>query len=150
MNTGSFSQVSGHRAQAQQGSAPSAVKKQPGCIAVDSGLQPIRSEAEYRAALSQIGTIFESGKVLPSDSAEWNHISALLALIDAWEQSGDESEPAEAGISFEPAASRKAAAMTGSFARSGQAPQPASGQRARAAPEIRSLRTDLRFAPTAA
>lgn len=134
MNAAGFSQSSGQRAQARQGSEH---------IAVDPALRPICSDAEYRAALSQIGAIFESGKVLPSDSAEWRRTSALLALIDAWEQSGDEDEPAEARNSFEPVASRKTAAMTDSFPRASQAPQPKPGERTRTAPEIGSLRTGL-------
>lgn len=116
----------------------------------DSAPPLIRSDAEYRAALSQIGTIFENGKVLPSDSAEWNRISVLLALVDEWERSGGEAEAdgAAPDISFESAPTRKTPAMNGLPHHAGQAP-PSVGQRARAAPDIRGLQTDPRFVPTA-
>lgn len=116
----------------------------------DSALPPIRSDAEYRAALSQIGTIFEKGKALPSDSAEWGRISALLARVDEWERSGGEAEAGGSApdVSFEPAPTRKTPAMNGLPHQATQAPPPV-GQRARAAPDIRGPHADPRFVPTA-
>lgn len=116
---------------------------------VDNSVHPIRNDAEYRATLGQISAVFESGKVLPSESPEWNRISALLAQVDAWEQSVAAAEGEEDGIVPEPAA-RPAPVDHGAAARIGQLQPLSVGQRQRAAPEIRSLRTDLRFAPSAA
>lgn len=115
----------------------------------DSALPPIRSDAEYRAALSRIGTIFENGKVLPSDSVEWGRISALLARVDEWERSGGEAEAEESApdVSFEPAPARKTPAMNGLPHQATQTPP--LGQRARAAPDIRGPHTDPRFVSTA-
>lgn len=115
---------------------------------VDNSVHPIRNDAEYRATLGLISAVFESGKALPSESPEWNRISALLAQVDAWEKSVAAAEEDEAAAP-EPAA-RQAPSGQGATARIGR-PQPFSvGQHPRAAPEIRSLMTDLRFAPSAA
>ncbi|TAN13767.1 MAG: hypothetical protein EPN34_01205 [Burkholderiaceae bacterium] len=109
---------------------------------VDPALNPIRSDAEYRATLGQISSVFESGKVLPSESPEWNRISVLLALVDAWEQSCAADDSAEESEAIGFATSNESAVRPSQAQPVGA---PSVGARMRGAPEIRNLGTDVRM-----
>jgi len=48
-------------------------------------LHPIQTEADYRAALAQVGKIMDAPVEPDPDSAEGAYLDALVTLIQAWE-----------------------------------------------------------------
>lgn len=49
-------------------------------------LHPIRTEADYRAALKMVEAFFDAPEELDPDSEEGAYFEALITLIEAWER----------------------------------------------------------------
>ena len=53
---------------------------------IDLALHPIRTEADYRAALVRVEAFFDAPEEPDPDSEEGAYFEALITLIEAWER----------------------------------------------------------------
>lgn len=55
-------------------------------MSIDLTLHPIRTEADYRAALARVEAVFDAPEEPDPDSEEGACFEALITLIEAWER----------------------------------------------------------------